>query len=236
MAVGTFSRICDLMARKGRNEDQLDAIDGGAYRELRLLDEMERAPQVSQRHLARQLGVALGVANLLVRSLVAKGYVRAAQVGWKRWVYILTPAGFTRKVHLTLQYVERFLGHYQRVRTLLDQDLKELTLTAESRIGIYGTTELTELMYLALREIGITEIDFIDGNPGTRFLGTPVKTLESIDPLAYDRLLLAFSSDVERRRRELIASGVSPSLIVTPLRNSKYHPATVDRASGPKEA
>ena len=222
--------------RKGKSEDRLEAIDGGAYRELRLLDEVERAPQVSQRHLARQIGIALGVANLLVRSLVAKGYLRAAQVGWKRWVYILTPAGFARKVHLTLQYVERFLSHYQRVRTLLRQDLEELTLNAESRIAIYGTTEMTELIYLALREIGITEIDFINGSPGTKFLGMPVTPLESIDPLGYDRLLVAFSSEVETRCQDLIAKGVSPSLIVTPLRNSKHLPATVDRARGPKEA
>ena len=68
--------------------------------------------------------------------MAKKGYVRATKVGWRRWVYILTPSGFARKVHLTLQYVERFLSHYQRVRTLLRQDLEELTLNAESRIAI----------------------------------------------------------------------------------------------------
>ena len=44
-------------------------LEESTYRELRLLEEVEIKPEVSQRHLANQLGVALGVANLLVKNL-----------------------------------------------------------------------------------------------------------------------------------------------------------------------
>lgn len=197
------------------------SLEDASYRELRLLEEVEFAPEVSQRHLAHRLGIALGVANLLVRNLAKKGYIRAARVGWKRWVYILTPAGVARKVHLTLGYVDRFLDHYRRVRTLLQEDLGALTLNAESCVAIYGTTELAELMYLVLKDMGVTSIDFYDadGRDG-RFLDMPVRSLQSLVPGDYFKVLVAFPSDGESRSAELAARGVSPAQIVTLLHNS----------------
>ena len=53
-----------------RDNEKGNGLEGVAYRELRLLEEVDLTPEVSQRHLAHQLGVALGVTNLLLRSLV----------------------------------------------------------------------------------------------------------------------------------------------------------------------
>ena len=60
------------MSETDKNKDELEE---STYRELRLLEEVEIKPEVSQRHLASQLGVALGVANLLVKNLAKKGYM-----------------------------------------------------------------------------------------------------------------------------------------------------------------
>jgi hypothetical protein len=189
---------------------------------MRLLEEVENDPEVSQRHLAGRLGIALGVANLLLRSLAKKGYIRASQVGWKRWVYALTPTGFSRKVHLTLAYTERFLGHYRRVRTLLRDDIGTL-MNVESRVAIYGTSELAELMYLALRDVGVTEIEVFDDDlVDRRFLGMPVKSLSSMWAGEYSKVLVAFPADVESRCRELQEQGVAPDQIVTLLHNSRH--------------
>ena len=122
----------------------------------------------------------VGVANLLVRTLTKKGYIRATQVGWKRWVYVLTPAGIARKANLTFGYVERFVDHYRRVRVLLRDDLGALAMDPESPIAIYGTTDLAELIYLALRDMGLTRIDFYDHEGReSDFLGMKVRNLKT---------------------------------------------------------
>jgi len=199
-------------------KDQTPGIEGAPYRELRLLEELEATPDASQRRLASQLGVALGVTNLLVRNLSRKGYVRATKVGWRRWIYILTPTGFAHKVHLTLDYVDRFVSHYRRVRKLLHQEIGALSLNEESRIAIYGTTELTELMYLALRDMRVTEIEVFDNDHnGREFLGMPVKQLSSMLPNDYARVIVAFPTDVEARCQELRDRGVSVRQMVTLL-------------------
>ena len=204
-----------------KKSQRLDGLEDAPYRELRLLEEVESTAQVSQRHLARQLDVALGVANLLVRNLAKKGYIRITQVGWRRWVYVVTPAGLSRKIHLTVDYVQRFLNHYRRVRTLLREDLGTLAVSTDSRIAVYGTNELTELVYLGLREVGITRIEFFDRFSGSSLLGMPVKGLDSLNPDDYDRVIVTPGADIEARRGELLAQGADQSRIVTLLQQPR---------------
>jgi len=192
-------------------------MEGASYRELRLLSEVERRPEASQRELGRRLGIALGMTNLLLHNLAQKGYVRITRAGWRRWLYALTPAGFSRKIHLTVAYVHRFLDHYQKVRQTLREELELLPLNAESRVAIYGTGELAELVYLSLKELGIDEIDiFAPGSlAGTRFLGMPVREVATFQPEQYDRMVVAFLDKVDGGSAELLALGVAPEKLVT---------------------
>lgn len=207
-----------MMNASSDNQMHHDVLEGSAYRELRLLEAVEDTPEVSQRGLALRLGIALGVANLLLRSLIKKGYIRASRVSWRRWVYALTPAGFSRKANLTFSYVERFRDHYRRVRTLLRNDLGYLATDPRSQIAIYGPTELSELVYLALRDLGLTKIDVFDYDRlGGYFLGSPVKSLESIVAANYAKIVVAFPSDIDARMKDLTDAGVEDDQIVTPL-------------------
>ena len=210
-----------------RSKSEHRNFEGETYRELRLLEEVQRTPDMSQRHLSHSLGIALGVTNVLVRGLAKRGYIRIVRVNWKRWAYILTPAGIARKIQLTVEYVERFLDHYRRVRELLTEDIGSLALTPDSCVAIYGRTELGELIFLVLRDIGITNIEVIDVEPAdSTFLGMPVRTLNAISAGDYANIFVAFPVDVEDRCEELRANGVCPSQIVTLLNNSSEELST----------
>ena len=201
---------------------QDDGLEDASFRELRLLEEVEVTPQTSQRHLAIQLGVALGVANLLVRNLAKKGYIRATRAGWKQWVYNLTPSGVGRKANLTMAYVDRVLGHYRRVREILRDDMEGMSLGPDSRMAIYGAGEMGELMYLVLRDMGVTRIDFFEKRGGRDFLGTTVRDLEAIKPDEYVKVMVAFSSDMAERSADLRANGVAESQIITFLKTPVF--------------
>ena len=201
------------------SDEQSKNLEDISYRELRLLEEVDSSPDLSQRQLARRLGIALGVANLLVRRLATKGYIKVTHLSWRRWVYVITPRGMARKVQLTLAYIDRFMDHYQRVRRILREDFSTLPLNKESRVAIVGTTELAELAYLALRDIGVDDIDVFARNSDTpRFLGMPVRALEAIEPGGYAKVVVADSSHQDAAREEVYASGVSDSQVVELLR------------------
>ena len=201
---------------RSANEHE-DLVDSSAYRELQLLSEVEDTPDVTQRALSQRIGIALGLTNVLLRNFVQKGYIRATRASWKRWIYSLTPDGFTHKIRLTMAYVHRVLDHYQNVRQTLRQQLEPLALHEESRIAIYGTREFAELVYLGLKEYGIEEIDvFGSGDEAShKFLGMPVRDVATLQPEKYDRVVVAFLGDTEGACRSLRKRGTTHEKLVT---------------------
>ena len=196
------------------NSDEIEAS-----RELTVLSEVQSTPDTSQRRLAKRLGISLGVTNLLLRNMARKGYVRVSRAGWRRWLYALTPAGFSHKVQLMAAYIHRFLNHYQRIRQALREEMEPLALHMESSVAIYGTGEFAELVYLGLRELGIEEVDiFTSGSPdGSRFLGMPVRDVTVMRPEYYDRVIVGLLEDTDNSCEELRARGVTSEQLVTLL-------------------
>lgn len=185
--------------------------------EMKLLAEVERTPQTSQRSLARRMGIALGITNMLLRNLVQKGYVRATRAGWRRWLYTLTPSGISRKLHLTVAYIHRILAQYEWVRDTLRERLVPLELHEESRVALYGTGEFAELVYLGLKEQGVEQVD-IFGQPGTpvaRFIGMPVRDLSTLKDEEYDHIMITFLNDAHQGVKDLRARGLDPGKLVT---------------------
>ncbi len=204
-------------------------LEGSSYGEMRVLTEIERAPDISQRNLARRVGVSLTLTNRLVHHLAEKGYVRISQASWRGWLYTLTPAGFSRKIQLTLSYINRFVGHYQRVRQTVREQLEPLGLNAESRLAIYGPVleegerELAELVYLGLKDLGIEEVDMFApaGTRGARFLGQPVHDIADLRQEHYDQVVFVFLKDSEPGWDELRDRGVPAEKLVTLFNGAK---------------
>ena len=192
-------------------------MEGTDYRELRMLSEVHSTPGTTQRDLSRQIGIALGLTNVLLRNLVEKGYIRMTRAGWKRWVYALTPSGFARKIQLTVSYVHRVLDHYKQVRQTLREELQTVALNEESRVAIFGTGEFAELVYLGLREMDVEEIDVFNSKDtgNGSFLGMSVRDVGTLQPEQYDRILVARLSSPDADCTELQDLGVAEDKLVT---------------------
>lgn len=199
------------------HSERSHAEETSSYRELLVLSELHRDAVISQRQLSRRVGIALGLTNVLLRNLAAKGYIRITHAGWRRWFYTLTPAGFSRKIDLTVGYVRRFIDNYRTIRQTLREELAPFGLNAESRIAIYSTGELAELVYLELREIGIEEIDVFAprGQDGHKFLGMPVYDVATLRPEQYDRVVVALLSGAEEGCVEVRQQGVEQGKLIT---------------------
>ena len=77
------------------NTNSAEATPAGNTREdkltLDLLDAIERQDNISQRHLARHMGIALGLTNSYLKRCVRKGLVKIHHVPANRYLYYLTP-------------------------------------------------------------------------------------------------------------------------------------------------
>ena len=197
--------------------EQHDSLEPANYREFELLTEVDGTPDVTQRQLARRVGMALGLTNVLLRNMAQKGYVRVSHASWKRRLYTLTPEGLSHRIRLMVGYIQRVLDHYRRVRQTLREQLEPLALNRESRIAVYGTGEFAELVYLGLRELGIEEIDFFDSKKADRhrFLGMPVRDVASLETEYYDRIVVASLGASDAFHECLRERGATPEQVVT---------------------
>ena len=198
-------------------DEHNEPLHPSAFRELKLLSEVDASPEVTQRQLAKRLGVALGLTNVMLRNLAQKGYVRITRAGWRSWIYNLTPEGVSRKLRLTTSYVHRVLDHYKEVRQTLREQLDSYSFHSESRVAIYGSTEFAELVYLGLREFDIDEIDFFDsrGRSGGKLVGMPVNEIGLLEAKSYDWIIIAQIEHSEEQYSELLRRGAAAERIIT---------------------
>jgi len=186
-------------------------------RELQLLSAVEQDSYVTQRSLATHMGVALGLANLYLKRLAHKGYIKVTTIPSQRIKYLLTPSGVAEKSKLTFQYMQYSLSYYREMRKRLKQVLSELSRAGSKRFVVYGTSELAELTYLTLREMNLTVVGFVSGTHRGTFLSYPLWPVEALTQWTYDAVLIADLTDAKKSLAELIQAGVPKTKIYTAM-------------------
>src|SRR6185369_1841348 len=96
------------------------------YKVMRLV---EAKPDMSQRDLARELGVSLGKANYCLRALVNRGWIKAANFKNSRnkaaYIYLLTPRGLEQKTRLTVEFLKIKVQEYEELRLEIERMQRE---------------------------------------------------------------------------------------------------------------
>ena len=128
-------------------------------RELILLEQIERDPDVTQANLADQLGVAVGTVNWHIKRLVSKGYVKAKRAQRKKLRYIITPEGIAFRARLTVDYIENSMHLYRRTRQRVQELLVEVESHGFQGVRIVGDGDIAEICRLTCLEQGFTVVD-----------------------------------------------------------------------------
>jgi DNA-binding MarR family transcriptional regulator len=189
-------------------------------RDLRLLTAIEEGAPLTQRALAERLGVALGLANLCLKRLARKGYIKVVHfndrpAARKRLRYLLTPRGLAEKSRLTYEHMVYSLHLYRRTRQTLRESLGRMAAGGLERVVFYGTGEAAELAYLTLRELGLEPLAVFGPEPGTVFLGFPVRRVEELTAEEFDAVVVATFDRPEATIELLAGWGVPRGKCVT---------------------
>jgi len=189
-------------------------MDVQDQRDLQLLNEVEQNAAVTQRSLAKKLGVALGLTNLYLKRLARKGYIKITTIPRHRIKYLLTPRGMAEKSRLTYLYLQYSLTYYRDMRRRLKVVLTRLARAGAKRIAICGTGELAELAYISLREMDLTLVGFVDGDQGT-FLSYPLWPIEALPNWEFDAVLITDLKEAKKIQARIIRAGIARDKIVT---------------------
>jgi DNA-binding MarR family transcriptional regulator len=158
---------------------------------LGLLDAVEQDRAQSQRHLASELGIALGLVNAYLKRCIKKGLVKVRHAPARRYAYYLTPRGFTEKSRLTVEFLSHSFGFFRQAKS----DCSNLFRLAKERgvrnVLLIGQSDLAEIAALCAMEEAINIIGLVESNiTQKQFVGLPVFLGFDSIPVPFDAVLI----------------------------------------------
>jgi len=158
----------------------------GELRELRqqLIVELQRGSNVSQRALARRLGVAVGTVNRLLSDMVEAGYVQVFDRDVRPFAYRVTDDGQRYQRRLGLEHYSWVLGSLRRLEHRIRTKLRDLRSRGVERVVFYGAGDVMEATYRVASGVGLHVVGVVDDDltkQGQQKHGLTVKAPSAIN-------------------------------------------------------
>ena len=107
---------------------------------LKLLREINKSPEMTQRELSLSLGISLGKVNFLIKALIDKGHIKVDNFkksnNKSAYLYYLTPKGVEEKAKITYRFLRRKMNEYEQLEKdirQLRQEVSDIRITPEIR-------------------------------------------------------------------------------------------------------
>ncbi len=182
----------------------------------------------TQRSMASELGIALGLANAYLKRCARTGLIKVQQVPANRYAYYLTPKGFAEKSRLTAEFLTQSFNFFRESRDECSAALGECAARGWRRVALAGVSDLSDIATLCATDGAVELVGIVDpSHPDASYAGLPVvaslKQLGRVDAVvitdlkaaqaAFDRLIQVFPEDrvlappllqISRRRPNLV--------------------------------
>jgi DNA-binding Lrp family transcriptional regulator len=127
-------------------------------KEHRLLDALSRDAGLSQRQVAKETGLSLGMVNLVLRRLVKTGAIKVVSLNGRTARYLLTPAGAAEKTRRAYEYLHRTMDTFRDLRVRIDALIAELYAGGAREFVICGEGEVADIAELCLSRTTLADV------------------------------------------------------------------------------
>lgn len=197
---------------------------------LGLLESVEQDGATSQRRLAAELGIAVGLVNAYLNRCIQKGLVKVTHAPARRYAYYLTPQGFIEKSRLSLEYLTYSFKFFRQAKLDCLNVFEAARARGIARVALDGVSDIAEIATICGRETDIEIVAIVDEETTLeRFAGIPI--VRNYDAIAgrIDGLIVTdlgstqgtIKAAVERFGAERV---LVPSLLQTASGNGKDVP------------
>ena len=183
---------------------------------LGLLSSVEHDGERSQRRLAAELGIALGLVNAYLKRCVKRGLVKVHDVPAHRYAYYLTPHGFAEKSRLTVQYLSNSFSFFRQAKADCTNVLNAAKASGFNRLMLAGKSDLAEIAILCAMESGVKIVMIVDPLcVETQFVGVDVVKSYADVGDAFDAVIV---TDVTRAKLSFDAAveACGPDRVLAP--------------------
>jgi len=183
---------------------------GESLRELKTLEVIAASPRISQRDLSKRLGIALGLTNACVSKMARTGLIRISRINGRSLAYHLTPAGFSAKAKLSVEYARTTVDLYRTAKQAVTEGIGALAMQGVTRIALLGAGDVAEIVGIVCSHQGMEIVCVVDDDPprqGTAIAGLTVCPTPALRECGCQAVIVTYLDDVESwilRARELV--------------------------------
>ncbi len=199
----------------GDADNSPDAASDKTEITLGLLNAVHENSAVTQRSVARQLGIALGLTNAYLKRCVKKGLIKVNQIPPNRYAYYLTPKGFSEKSRLTAEYFTSSFTYFRKARGQCTEMFAHCADRGWRRIALFGISDLAEIATLCANEFDVELVGIVDAGRGGGTYAR-VRVVASLDALgAVDAVIVTDLTDAQLAY-ESLADTLADARVLTP--------------------
>ena len=114
------------------------ALDQALHLEIhfKVMRLLQAKPDMSQRQMAKALGLSLGKTNYCVQALLKKGWLKlqnfSGNANKQAYAYLLTPEGIANKAQLTTRFLQRKQQEYVLLKAEIEALQREANAALQS--------------------------------------------------------------------------------------------------------
>ena len=169
--------------------------------ELDFLTSLEEGKEVTQKGISNRISVSIGFVNALIKKFVKKGIIKVQQAPYKRFVYYLTPEGFSQKSKLVLDYLTDSLSLFRSMRKEFNEIFSN---NLKCQFIIFGISEISEIAILSANEINADIVAVIDPYTHKKtYFNIPVKK-KLPDDIKNLKILICSTHNAQKNYFEMI--------------------------------
>ena len=167
---------------------------------LGLLTSVEADGARSQRRIAAELGVALGLVNTYLKRAIKRGLVKVGHAPARRYAYYLTPQGFSEKSRLTIKSLSSSFALFRKAKEEYGRIFDRAQALGFERVVLAGRSDLCEIAILCAVDRPISILAVVDPDETmSRFIGVKVvrsyeEVREPVDVVVVTHLIQAKNS------------------------------------------
>lgn len=190
-------------------------MDHNDIRTLKILEEINKGRAPSQRDLAKELNVSLGLVNSFVKRLANKGYFKITTIPKNRVRYIMTPMGIAEKSRLTYEFIRYSYKFYTDACQKLRDLYQQLEKAGCYRLALYGANDFAQIAYISCHGTSIDIVSIVDDHrAGERFFDKEITETSALTNLDFDKILIAALFKTSEITDQILSKGITEDRII----------------------
>jgi len=182
------------------------------YKVYQLLSTIESGASLTQRDIAKELGIAPSMVNMYLNECVSNGYVEKVINSKKDVKFHITKSGIEEKRNLNVEFLKSSLNVYNIARQNIYPFFERLNKLNINDVVFYGAGEVCEMLLCIIntdKSFNFNIVSIVDDDSkkiGSSLLGLKIESPETLNNKSYDAVVISSynnSNQIFNRLNEL---------------------------------